>query len=69
MITAPPMIRTKGLDKTVEPMSPAAAPSETKINDNPALNASELTKTELRVEKFESACFIWSMLMPDINEM
>jgi hypothetical protein len=52
-----------------EPISLAAEPSEIKINDNPALNASELSMTQLRVVELESPCFIWSTLIPEINEI
>src|SRR6185369_15223588 len=68
MITAPPRTRNQGLDKTEAPANPAAAPSETKISDSPALKATELRITQRTDERSSRCCFKRSTLTPEMND-
>ena len=70
MIASPPMMRTHGFVKSAAPTRPAVVPSVTKINESPALKASELMMTARRaVVRDPSPPFNWSMLTPEIKEM
>jgi hypothetical protein len=68
-INRPPRTRSQGLEITEVPTNPADAPSETKIIDSPALNASELITTARRpAGPAPFPRFNWSMLTPEISD-